>query len=276
MEPKELPIIEHIEELRKRLIICAVFFVIALVFSFYVAEPIIKYIQVDSGELEDLTLNVFKPGEPLIVYLEVTFVVALIFTSPVILYQLWAFIAPGLYETERKATLKYIPYSFGLLILGILFAYFLLFPNVMKFMNNLAERLDIKQTIGIDAYFSFLFKLIIPFGFIFQLPVITLFLSRLGILNPSLMVKYRKYSYFVMFVIAVLISPPDLIYYILISIPLFALYEISIGIARVGYKKYLVAEEQRIQKEKELEQNRQVEEALTEQRHQIELMKKQS
>ena len=136
-------------------------------------------------QLEVLTLNAFKVTDPLTVYLEVSFFVALILTSPVILYQLWAFIAPGLYEAERKATLKYIPYAFILFLAGLLFSYFILFPNVMNFMMNLSERLDIQQTIGINEYFSFLFKLVIPFGFLFQLPVITLFLSRFGILNPD-------------------------------------------------------------------------------------------
>lgn len=272
MDPKELPIVEHLEELRKRLIICAVFFVIALVVGFYLAEPIIRFIQLDNKEFENITLNAFKPGDPLKVYLEVTFVIALIFTSPVILYQLWAFVAPGLYETERKATLKYIPYSFVLFMVGLLFSYFIIFPNIMRFMMNLSEKLDIQQTIGISEYFSFLFKLVIPFGFIFQLPVITLFLSRIGILSPELMVKFRKYSYFVLFVIAVLIAPPDIISYILLSIPLFVLYEISIFIAKFGYRKYMIAEEQRMREEKEEEQKMQVEEALAEQRRQMEQM----
>jgi len=272
MDPKELPVVEHLEELRKRSIICAVFFVIALVVGFYLAEPIIRFIQLDNKEFENITLNAFKPGDPLKVYLEVTFVIALIFTSPVILYQLWAFVAPGLYETERKATLKYIPYSFVLFMVGLLFSYFIIFPNIMRFMMNLSEKLDIQQTIGISEYFSFLFKLVIPFGFIFQLPVITLFLSRIGILSPELMVKFRKYSYFVLFVIAVLIAPPDIISYILLSIPLFVLYEISIFIAKFGYRKYMIAEEQRMREEKEEEQKMQVEEALAEQRRQMEQM----
>ncbi|QBK24567.1 twin-arginine translocase subunit TatC [Ureibacillus thermophilus] len=282
MDPKELPVIEHIEELRKRLIICAIFFMIALFAGFYFAEPIIKYIQYDAEPFieyfqpdyeqsnEGVTLNAFKVTDPLTVYLEVTFFVALILTSPVILYQLWAFIAPGLYEKERKATLKYIPYAFILFIAGILFGYFILFPNVMDFMMSLNERLGIQPTIGINEYFGFLFKLVIPFGLLFQLPVITLFLSRLGVLNPIWMVKFRKYSYFVLFVIAVLISPPDLISYILMSIPLFVLYEISIVIAKIGYRKYEKSEEQRLKAEKEEEQRQQVEAALAEQRRQME------
>lgn len=290
MDPKELPVIEHIEELRKRLIICAVFFVIALFAGFYLAEPIIKYIQYDAepfiehfkqnneqlDQSNELTLNAFKVTDPLTVYLEVTFFVALILTSPVILYQLWAFVAPGLYEAERKATLKYIPYAFILFLAGVLFGYFILFPNVMNFMMNLSERLGIQQVIGINEYFSFLFKLVIPFGLLFQLPVITLFLSRLGVLNPKWMVKIRKYSYFVLFVIAVLIAPPDLVSYIILSIPLFILYEFSIVIAKIGYRKFEKSEEQRLKEEKEAEQKQQVEAALAEQRRQIEQMKEQN
>lgn len=272
--PKELTVIEHIEELRKRLFICAAFLMAALIGSFYLAKPIIKYIQ-HSEEADKLTLNAFNVGDPLSVYLQVTFIVALVITTPVILYQLWAFITPGLHETERKATLKYIPYSFILFIGGLAFGYFILFPNVMNFMMNLSDELDIQQTIGINEYFSFLFKLVVPFGLIFQLPVVTLFLARLGILNPKLMVKFRKYSYFVLFVLAVLVAPPDIISYILVSIPLFILYEISLVIARVGYRKYEAAEAVRIQEEKEQEQKVQVEELLAEQRRQIEEMSKQ-
>lgn len=273
MNPRELTVIEHIEELRKRLFICAAFFVVALIGSFYVAEPIIKYIQ-HNGEAEKITLNAFNVGDPLTVYLEVTFVVALVITSPILLYQLWAFITPGLHETERKATLKYIPYSFLLFIGGLAFGYFILFPNVMNFMMKLSNDLEIEQTIGINEYFSFLFKLVVPFGVIFQLPVVMLFLARLGILNPQLMVKFRKYSYFVLFVLAVFLAPPDLISNLLIAIPLFILYEISIVIARIGYKKYEAAEILRMQEEKQAEQTLQVEQALAEQRRQIEEMSK--
>ncbi|HWK23953.1 MAG TPA: twin-arginine translocase subunit TatC [Ureibacillus sp.] len=271
MNPKELTVIEHIEELRKRLFICAFFFVLALIVSFYFAKPIIKYIQY-SEQAEQLTLNAFNVGDPLTVYLEVTFIVALMITSPIILYQLWAFITPGLHETERKATLKYIPYAFLLFVVGLAFGYYILFPNVMNFMMQLSQDLEIQQTIGINEYFGFLFKLVVPFGVIFELPVVMLFLARLGILNPQLMAKFRKYSYFVLFVLAVLVAPPDIISYILISIPLFILYEVSIVIARIGYKKYQVAEEKRIQEEKELAQKIQVEELLAEQRRQIEEM----
>ena len=137
-------------------------------------------------------------------------------------------------------------------------------------MVNLSNDLEIETIVNINEYFSFLFKLVIPFGIIFQLPVLTLFLSRIGILDPQLMVKFRKYSYFALFVLAILLAPPDLVSNILIAIPLFILYEVSIVIARLGYRKFLIAEQKRMDEEKSEEQNNQVEALLAEQRKQME------
>lgn len=272
---QEQSIIEHLEELRSRLFKTAIFFIVAIFVGFYTAEPIIRYIKL-SDEASNFTLHAFKVTDPLSVYLTVTLFVAMLITSPVLLYQLWAFATPGLYESERKATLKYIPYSVILFLGGITFGYFVLFPFVMKFMMGLGKELEIVPTIGIDAFFSFLFKLVIPFGFLFQLPVIALFFSRIGLLNPKLMIKFRKYSYFVLFVIAVLLAPPDVVSYIIISIPLFILYEISIKIAQFGYRKYEVAEAQRVKEEEERTQELQVAELLEKQRIEMERMQNQT
>lgn len=271
MNPKELTIIEHITELRGRLFVTAVFFVIALIGSFFLTEPIIKFIQ-HSDEASQFTLNAFNPTDPLAVFLKVMFILAFVFTLPILLYQIWSFITPGLHETERKATLKYIPYSFFLFIAGISFSYFVLFPYVMDFMAGLSQDLEIAQTIGINEYFSFLFTLVVPFGIVFQLPVVTLFLARIGILNPQLMVKFRKYSYFVLFILAAFLAPPDFVSNLIVAVPLFFLYEISIIISRSGYKKYLAAEELRVREEQEAEQKLQVEALLEAQRREIEEM----
>ncbi|UZN00844.1 twin-arginine translocase subunit TatC [Lysinibacillus sp. MHQ-1] len=104
---------------------------------------------------------------------------------------------------------------------GYHFHTFLLFPYVIKFMMNLSNDLDIQQTIGIHEYFTFLFKLTIPFGFLFQLPIVVLFFSRIGILSPDLLIRIRKYSYFGLFVCAALIAPPELASHLMVSVPLF-------------------------------------------------------
>ena len=277
MDGKHLTMIEHVEELRKRLFFVAIFFIAAIAVGFFVAEPIIQHIQY-SDEAQQLTLNAFSPLDPLAIYFQVIFIVALVLSSPLLFYQLWAFISPGLYETERKATLAYIPFIFLLFIGGLAFSYYVLFPFVMRFTYDLSNRLEIEQTIGINEYFTFLFQLTLPFGVLFQLPVVLLFLARLGILNPDYMGKIRKYAYFGLFVAAAIIAPPDLMTHIIVSVPLFILYEISIVISRVGYKKYLKAEQQRQQEQaardaelQQLERQDIVAAALAEQRRQIEL-----
>jgi sec-independent protein translocase protein TatC len=259
MNDKNLTVIEHIDEIRKRLMVIVVFFVVAVFGALFVANPLIQILQY-YGESNNITLNAFNVLDPIMIYVKVIVFIAFIVISPVLMYQLWSFVSPGLHETERRATLNYIPFTFFLFVGGISFSYFVLLPYVMKFMMNLSTELDITQTIGINEYFTFLFQLLIPFGIVFQLPVVLLFLTRLGILDPATLVKIRKYAYFVLFVIAAFITPPDLLSHLFVTVPLFALYEISIFISRFGHRKYLKAEQQRQFEEAKAEQQRQIDE----------------
>ncbi|MFP3357922.1 twin-arginine translocase subunit TatC [Planococcus citreus] len=242
-QQNEMTVVEHIGELRKRLTLIVVFFLFALIAGFFLAEPLIRYLQF-SEEARNLTLNAFKITDPIKIYMQVMMILALIITSPLIMYQFWAFISPGLSDRERKVTLGYIPFSLSLFIGGIAFSYLVLFPYVIGFMLNISENLDIQETIGINEYFQFLFQITLPFGFIFQLPVLMLFLTRLGILTPMMMTKYRKYAYLALVTIAAFITPPDIVSHMLVTLPLILLYEFSVIIARIGYRKFLRAEQQ--------------------------------
>ncbi|WP_214484455.1 twin-arginine translocase subunit TatC [Bacillus sp. SM2101] len=235
-DSKEMSVYDHIGELRKRLIIAAVFFVMATIGSFFLAEPIIVYLQ-QADEAKELTMNAFSLTDPIKIYMQFAFIIAFVITAPVILYQLWAFISPGLYEKERKITLSYIPISVLLFLGGVSFSYFILFPFVIEFMTRISERLTVNQVIGINEYFQFLFKITIPFGILFQLPVVVMFLTRLGIVSPMFLAKIRKYAYFVLLVIAAFITPPELISHLMVTIPLFILYEISIFISKITFRK---------------------------------------
>jgi len=241
MNQTDMTILDHIEELRKRLLIIVVFFVLAVVVSFFIAQPLIKWIQ-HASVAQEITMNAFRVTDPFKVFMQMAFVLAFIVTSPVILYQLWAFISPGLLEKERKVTLSYIPVSVTLFLAGVLFSYFVLFPFVIRFMLGLSGNMEIQTTIGINEYFQFLFQITIPFGVLFQLPIVVLFLTRLGIVTPSLLKKIRKYAYFVLIVIAAFITPPDVISHMMVTVPLLLLYEISIWISNIGYKKVQAAE----------------------------------
>ncbi|KUP04323.1 preprotein translocase subunit TatC [Bacillus coahuilensis m2-6] len=247
MSQNEMTLVEHIDELRKRLMIVVVFFLLTLIGSFFLAGPLITYLQ-HADEAKDLTMNAFRVTDPLKIYFEMVMFLGIVFTLPVILYQLWSFVSPGLLERERKATLSYIPIAFFLFLLGLAFSYFILFPYVVTFMMGISENLNIQQVIGITEYFEFLFQITIPFGFLFQLPVVMLFLTRLGIITPMFMSKMRKYAYFILFVIAAFITPPDIMSHLMVTVPLFILYEISIWICKIGYKKVLLAEQEQMNK----------------------------
>ncbi|PLR70110.1 twin-arginine translocase subunit TatC [Bacillus sp. UMB0728] len=241
MSHKDMTIYEHIGELRKRLVMTVVFLFCAMILSFFLAEPLIVYLQ-GADEAKELTMNAFRLTDPVKIYMQFAFIIAFVMTSPVILYQFWAFISPGLYEKERKVTLSYIPVSVILFIGGVAFSYFILFPFVVDFMTRIADRLDINQVIGINEYFQFLFQLTIPFGILFQLPVVIMFLTRLGIVTPMFLSSIRKYAYFVLLVIAAFITPPELLSHMMVTVPLLLLYELSIIISRFSYKKVLEAE----------------------------------
>lgn len=241
MSEKEMSVYDHIGELRKRLIYVVVFFFIVALGSFFLAEPLIIYLQ-NAEEAKELTMNAFRMTDPIKIYMQFAFIIALIISSPFLLYQLWAFISPGLYEKERRVTLSYIPISVALFLLGVSFSYFILFPFVVNFMGRLASRLEINQVIGINEYFQFLLQLTLPFGFLFQLPVVIMFLTRLGIVTPMFLAQARKYAYFILLVIGGLITPPELISHLMVTVPLFGLYEISIIVSKSAYRKVLKAE----------------------------------
>ena len=138
----------------------------------------------------------------------------------------------------------YIPLTFILFIAGLSFSYFILFPFVIDFMNGLSDLLGVDEEYGINEYFHFLFKLTLPFGILFQFSVVIMFLTRLGLVTPAFLRKIRKYSYFVLLVLAGMITPPEIISHLMVTVPLILLYEVSIIIAGFAYKKAMQTAEE--------------------------------
>ncbi|WP_271402458.1 twin-arginine translocase subunit TatC [Salinicoccus roseus] len=237
---------EHLEELRKRLVIVMYFFVGALIIGFLLSKPLIYQMQ-NAPWAESIQMHAFQVTDPLKIYLLVIVIIGLVVVLPVIMYQLWAFVAPGLYGNERKLTLSYIPIVMILMLIGMAFGYFVLVPYIIQFTFDLSEEMGIETTIGINQYFGFLFRTVLPFGVIFQMPILVLFLTQLGLLTPMFLKKNRKYAYFILLVIAALIAPPDLMTHIMLTIPMIVLYEISIYISKIGYRRHLKAEQKAIE-----------------------------
>lgn len=248
MNKDDLTFVEHLEELRKRLMFVGYFLVLGTIVGFIFGRPVTKFLTKDDVPKE-ITLHYFKVSDPITIYITVIMLIAVLLISPIILYQFWAFISPGLHPHERRVTLAYIPISLALFLIGLSFSYFIIFPYIIKFTIGLASEMGVTQIIGVKEYFSELIKFTIPFGFVFQLPILLLFLTRLGVVTPQFLMKNRKYAYFALMVVAALIAPPDVMTYIMFAVPMVILYEVSIQISRIGYRQYLKGEQKRIEEE---------------------------
>ncbi|MDR3319569.1 MAG: twin-arginine translocase subunit TatC [Desulfovibrio sp.] len=163
----------------------------------------------------------------------VAFVTSLFLASPVIFYQLWSFIAPGLYEEEKRAVIPIAFVSAVFFIAGGLFCYFMVFPYVFNFFVSFSTE-DIVVMPKISDYLDFVFKLILAFGLIFEMPLFAFFLSRIGLVTAALMRSVRSYAVLVIFVVAAILTPPDVISQLLMACPMLLLYEISILVAAVS------------------------------------------
>lgn len=226
--------IEHLDELRKRLFITATAFLIFLCTSFFFVKDIYLFF---TRNLDDL-LIVLGPSDVIWIYFTIAFIIAFAFTIPVLALQIWLFVKPALKKHEQKIALFYVPALFLLFIGGLAFGYFIIFPIVLNFLIELGtEAMEISFTV--EHYFKFLFNMSLPFAVLFELPIVMMFLTSLGILNPYVMAKIRKYAYFVLIVIAILITPPEFMSDFIVSVPLLLLYEISISLSKIVYNRKL-------------------------------------
>ena len=239
MEDKELNIIDHLDELRTRLIITLAAFIIFFIVGFIFVEEIYNWLVRDL----EVKLIVLGPSDILWVYFMLAAVIAFAGTIPVLATQIWLFIKPALKPIERKVSLSYIPALFILFIVGLCFGYFVIFPTVMNFLIELGGEMMVTNFTA-EKYFRFIFNTTIPFGVLFELPVVMMFLTSLGIINPYVLSKIRKYAYFVLIIIAILISPPDFMSDFLVAVPLIFLYEISVSFSKIVYKRKLKKEKQ--------------------------------
>lgn len=170
--------------------------------------------------------------EAFFTYLKAALLAGVFFSSPFILYQIWAFVSPGLYEREKKYVLPYLFVSSFFFIGGATFCYFIVFPIIFRFFLSFGSEF-IRPLPAIREYLSFTIKLLLAFGLLFQWPPMILFLARMGVVSPNTLSQNRKYAILVIFVIAAILTPPDLVSQLLLAGPLLLLYEISIWLARI-------------------------------------------
>ncbi len=235
---QSLTLVEHLAELRNRIMITMVFLVIGVVLGFVFAKEIIAFLTRDMAEL-----HVFRPMDTVRVYMQIAVYVGIVAALPMGLYQAWAFVKPALTKVEQQNTIWFIPAAVVLFVVGACFAYFGIFPFMWEFMMTITMGLgDVNATIGLQEYIGFIVNLVLPVGLLFELPIVVIFLTKLRIVNPPRLRKLRKMAYFVFVLVAVMITPPDFISPILVYLPLISLYEISILLSARIYKRQLAAE----------------------------------
>ena len=242
-DPKEMPFLDHLEELRWRIMkaVGAVFVITLIAFPF--TGTMLNFLTLPNDHLESPAKMIFlKPTGMLMVRLQIAIVAGLITSLPVIFYQFWMFVSPGLMENEKKFVIPSLVITTLCFLLGSAFAYWILIPTVLPFLFSMGTD-TIEATINITEYMGFVLRLILVAGLVFELPVLSFLLARIGILTPQFMRKYRRYGIVIFFVFAAIVTPPDPMSQILIAVPLVLLYEISILITVVAQKKRQEKEE---------------------------------
>lgn len=228
MKFEKLTLVEHLEELRKRLIICLFAILLGSIFSYLYIDKILAFISAPVGKLIFL-----KPTELLLTRIKVSFYSGVFFSLPVIIYQAWKFISPGLVGQERRYFYWVVPFSYLLFACGLSFAFLGVLPLGIKFLLNYSSE-NIQPMISVGSYISFVVTFLLAFGIIFQLPLVILFLTKIGIITPQWLVKNRKYAILVIFILAGVLTPgPDIVSQFLMAVPTLILYEVGIQVSKL-------------------------------------------
>ncbi len=238
LNDQEMTLTEHLEELRKRLIVCAVAVGVAFCVTYYFSKDLFRLLMAPLLEVMPPEQGLIFTGLPeaFFTYLKVALVAAVFASAPVILYETWRFVAPGLYSREKKYIFPFVFLSTLFFVGGALFGYYVVFPFGFAFFVGFATDF-IRPMPSVKEYFSFATRMLFAFGVVFELPVFTMFLSRIGLINHKMLIRQRKYAFLAVFVISAILTPPDVMSQLMMAGPLLILYEISIVVARIFGKK---------------------------------------
>ena len=221
----EQPLRDHLQEFRKRLIICLVVVAIAALACYNYVDDIIALLSGPAGKLYFM-----NPSEVFFTYMEIALYAGILFTLPVLLYEVWAFVAPAQWPEERRAVLVILPTAVILFYVGLVFAYYLVIPAAVTFFMGFATQ-TLQPMFSLESYLSFILALTLPFGFIFELPLIVVFLAKIGLVTGDFLKGKRKILIVIAFIFAAVVSPTtDIFTQTMIAVPLIVLYEISLFI----------------------------------------------
>lgn len=236
-EDVEMTFLEHLEELRWRIIYSLIGIIIGTIIAWFFIDFIINEILLLPAKQSNIKLQNLKPFGQLFLYFEVAIIIGLILSFPNVVYQFWKFIAPALKEKEKKYITSIVLFTTFCFLCGVMFAYFVMLPLTLKFAAQFGSP-AIENNFAIDEYFSIILSVIIGAGLVFELPMLSFFLSRIGILTPKFMRKYRRHAIVIILILAAILTPgTDPVSQVILAIPLVFLYEISILVSKIFQKK---------------------------------------
>ena len=229
-----MPLLDHLSELRKRLIISMAALILGMILAMLNVEPLFAWLAqpfetaLETTGVEGGLSIVTSPFEGVYTYLKVGVFGGFIFALPVVVYQVWQFVAPGLYKTEQQVVYPLALASTSLFILGAAFCYYVMFPVAFPFFLQVV---DASASLSLSGYLSTVVKMMLAFGVCFQLPVGVFFLARMGLVDHHDMRRGFRYAVVGLFMLAALITPPEVLTQVLLAVPLVILYGLSIGVA---------------------------------------------
>lgn len=251
----EMSLSGHLKELRNRIIISLVVLFAAVIAGMNFAPGLVDRL-LEIGREYGYQYVYLSPQELLMEYVSVALIFAVVVTLPVLLYEIWAFIKPGLKKNENRAFLCSIIFGLLCFCIGVFFAYKIMLPTMLYFLSSLSGGSEIDAAISVQNYVTFLMTIFIIFGIVFELPVVSVMLSWAGIIKVKWMKKARRVVIVVSFVVAALITPPDIVSQIMVAIPIMILYEVSLilcSLVEKARKKRHVEEGDEEQEDEDLE-----------------------
>jgi sec-independent protein translocase protein TatC len=236
----EMPFLDHLEELRWRIIWSLVAILIGVIAGFVIVlnfdlltwlqAPVLPF-------LHGHKLVVTHPGEGFSIMLQTAVVIGTVMALPVIIYQVWLFLSPALHRHEKKVVVPVILGSVFLFVCGAALAWFFVLPMTLRFLFSFADR-AFEEMIKVDEYFGFVMTLVLCMGAVFELPIVIMLLTAMGLVKPKFLSKFRRHAVVASYVAASIITPGDLVYTsVILTIPLYLLYEVSIGLSWIVYRK---------------------------------------
>ncbi len=232
-DPNEMTFLEHLEELRWRILKSLAAIVIFAILAFIKADWLINFLTAPALRLnEPVVLQALKVSDMFMVQLIASLMTGLVLASPVVIYQIWRFVEPAMGKSSRRITLSIVLFGTFFLLAGVSFGYLVLLPFSLRFFTSLGRDM-VEANYSIHAYLGYVVWMLLAAGLVFQLPVISFILTRIGLLTPAFLRKYRKYALIGILVFAAILTPPDPLSQMFMAVPLLVLYELSIIISKI-------------------------------------------